>query len=122
MNLSCNNFTGRFPDVIQDLQQLKVLDFHSNGLSGDIGELFAGIRNVEYLDLSYNMFYGTVDLDLENVSSLAKILKYLNLSHNKLSGGFFGNEIVQLFRNLQVLDLGGNLVSGELPSFGSLVN
>ncbi|XP_052196898.1 probable inactive receptor kinase At5g10020 [Diospyros lotus] len=122
LNFSLNNFTGWFPGGIRNLQQLKVLDLHRNGLRGDVQELFSELRNVEQVDLSYNMFFGSLSMDLQNLSSLANTVQYLNLRQNRLSGGFFKDEAVSLFRNLRVLDLGDNLISGQLPSFGSLPN
>lgn len=119
LNLSVNNFSSSFPSGIRNLQQLKALDLHGNRLEGDITVVLSELRNVEYLDLSYNMFYGGISMSLENMSSLANTVRHLNLSHNKLDGGFFKNESIGLFRNLEVMDLGDNQISGELPSFGS---
>lgn len=113
---------GGYPSGIRNLQQLKVLDLHSNGLWGDIQDMFSELRNVEHVDLSYNMFTGSLSMDVTNISSLANTVSYVNLSHNELSGGFFTDEALPLFRNLRVLDLGGNQLSGLLPSFVSLPN
>ena len=120
LNLSSNKFRGGFPGGFRNLQQLKVLDLHSNQLWGNIGDLVQELRNLEYVDLSLNEFFGSISLPVENVSSLANTVHHLNLSHNNLSGGFFKSDAIKLFRNLVVLDLGDNQVSGELPSFGSL--
>ncbi|PSS21528.1 Inactive receptor kinase [Actinidia chinensis var. chinensis] len=122
LNLSSNSFNGGFPSGIWKLQQLKVLDLHSNRLLGDIQGLFSELRNVEHVDLSYNLFSGSLAVDVHNISSLANTVQYLNLSHNSLSGDFFHDEVIALFRNLQVLDLGDNQLSGELPAFASLPN
>lgn len=120
LNLSHNEFKGGFPTGLNNLQQLRVLDLHSNKLWADIGDLLPTLRNVEFLDLSHNLFYGGLSLTLQNVSSLANTVRYLNLSHNNLNGNFFLNDSIELFRNLQALDLTDNLIRGELPSFGSL--
>ncbi|PSS36722.1 Inactive receptor kinase [Actinidia chinensis var. chinensis] len=122
LNLSSNNFNGGFPSGIWKLQQLKVLDLHSNRLLGDIQDLLTELRNVEHVELSYNFFSGSLAMDAQNISSLANTVQYLNLSHNSLSGGFFHDDVIPLFRNLQVLDLGDNQLSGELPAFASLPN
>lgn len=122
LNLSNNNLKGGFPGGFRNLQQLKTLDLHSNEISGDFGALLPELRNVEYVDLSHNKFYGGISAGKENVSSLANTVHYINLSYNHLSGGFFNDESIALFRNLQILDLGDNQISGELPSFGSLPN
>ncbi|XP_050378273.1 probable inactive receptor kinase At5g10020 [Argentina anserina] len=119
LNLSGNLFKGGFPGPVSNLNQLKVLDVHSNRLWGHVSELLHEFRNVEYVDLSDNEFFGGIEL---NVSSLSNTLRHLNLSHNNLTGGFLDGESMELLRNLQVLDLGGNQIAGELPSFGSLSN
>ncbi|GMI86628.1 sucrose-induced receptor kinase 1 [Hibiscus trionum] len=120
LNLSVNKFDGGLPGGFRNLQQLRVLDLHNNTLRGDISELLGELRNVEHVDLSYNEFYGGLHASVENVSSLANTVRYVNLSHNQLNGGFLKEEAIGLFKNLQVLDLGDNSVAGELPSFGSL--
>lgn len=122
LNLSGNNFTGGFPSGISNLQQLRVLDLHSNDLRGDVGQLFAELRNVEYVDLSCNRFWGGLSVDSTNFSSLANTVHFVNLSRNELNGGFFSRDSIALFRNLQILDLGDNSITGELPSFSSLQN
>lgn len=122
LNLSSNNFSGGFPSGIWNLQQLRVLDLHSNRLWGDVQELFSQLRNVEHLDLSQNSFYGSLSMSQHHLSSFANTLHYMNLSRNKLAGLFFNEESMQMFRNLQVLDLGNNGLMGQLPSFRSLQN
>ncbi|KAL3527832.1 hypothetical protein ACH5RR_012488 [Cinchona calisaya] len=120
LNLSRNNLTGWYPGSTFNLNQLKVLDLHDNLLSGSVESMFSVLRNVEYVDLSGNSFAGSVALSAENVSSLANTVQYLNLRRNKLGGGFFGDDVINLFRNLRFLDFGENEIIGELPSLGKL--
>ena len=122
LNFSSNSFSGAFPSGIRNLQQLKALDLHGNGLWGDIASLLSELKNVEHVDLSFNQFFGSISMGSDNISSLANTLRYLNLSHNNLSGGFFKTEAVQLFRNLEVLDLGDNQITGELPALNLMPN
>ncbi|KAL1569589.1 putative inactive receptor kinase [Salvia divinorum] len=122
VNFSNNNFSEWFPAGIRNLQQLKVLDLHSNQLEGDVGELIPELRNVEHLDLSRNQFFGSLELSVENVSSLANTVHYINLSGNQLGGRFWGADAMKLFRNLKVLELAENEINGELPEFEQLPN
>ncbi|XP_044470361.1 probable inactive receptor kinase At5g10020 [Mangifera indica] len=125
LNLSRNKFEGWLPRSFRNLQQLRVLDLHSNQLKGDIGEVFSGLRNVEVVDFSVNKFYGGLGgVSVENVSGIVNTMKAMNLSHNGLDGMFFQRDVMGLFKSLEVLDLSGNAISGELPagSFGDLMN
>lgn len=120
LNLSWNNLSQGFPAGIRNLQQLRVLDLRSNGLWGDIGTLLSELRNIDYVDLSSNDFTGNLLVDAENLTGLGNTVKYLNLSNNKLSGGFFSNDAIPVFKNLESLDVSNNQLSGELPSFDSV--
>ncbi|XP_020698802.1 probable inactive receptor kinase At5g10020 [Dendrobium catenatum] len=122
LNLSWNGFKGGFPAGIQNLQQLRVLDLRSNELWGEVGAMLSELRNVEHVDLSSNNFYGGLFMDSSNLSSLGNTAKYMNLSFNQLSGRFFSNDSMKVFKSLEVLDLGQNRLIGELPSFASLYN
>ncbi|KAG1330798.1 putative inactive receptor kinase [Cocos nucifera] len=122
LNLSRNHFTQGFPTGIWKLQQLRVLDLRSNNFWGDIVVLLSELWNAEYIDLSDNAFYGGIRMDSGNLSSLGNTLRYLNLSNNKLNGGFFSSNSLRVFKSLDVLDLGYNQLNGELPTFDSLYN
>ncbi|CAL9173993.1 unnamed protein product [Musa hybrid cultivar] len=120
LNLSWNNFEQGFPTGIQNLQQLRVLDLRSNGLRGDIAGFLSELRNIGYVDLSSNGFTGNLIVDAGNLTGLGNTVKYLNLSNNMLSGGFFSNDVMHVFKNLEVLDVSNNQLNGELPPFGSV--
>uniref|UniRef100_A0A803NCD3 Leucine-rich repeat-containing N-terminal plant-type domain-containing protein n=1 Tax=Chenopodium quinoa TaxID=63459 RepID=A0A803NCD3_CHEQI len=122
LNLSNNRFSGGYPTGIRNLQQLRVLDVHANELWGDIGVFFSELRNVEFVDLSMNKFSGGLPVDSSNVSSLGNTIRHMNLSSNLLGGKFLTADTLSLFQSLVVLDLGDNMIGGELPSFGSLYN
>jgi Leucine-rich repeat (LRR) protein len=127
LNLSTNGFEGGFPVGLpvgfRNLQQLRVLDLSSNRFWGDISAVLSELIHLEKVDLSDNEFSGGFsDISRENVSGLANTLHLLNLRKNKFNGGFLKADVIGLFRNLEVLDLGNNEINGELPSFGSLTN
>ncbi|KAL6841951.1 hypothetical protein ACP4OV_028463 [Aristida adscensionis] len=116
LNLSHNNFTSGFPtDGIRQLQNLRRIDIRNNSFWGNAGDLLTELRNAEHIDLSHNLFTGRVDLGLESLTSIGATVKYLNLSHNQLDGGFFRNETVGAFKNLAVLDLSNNGIGGTVP-------
>jgi Ran GTPase-activating protein (RanGAP) involved in mRNA processing and transport len=116
LDLSRNNFTSAFPtDGIQQLQNLRRVDVRGNSFWGNATDLLAKLRNAEHVDLSDNLFTGTIDLDLRSLSSIGNTVRYLNLSHNNLDGGFFRNETVGAFKNLAVLDLSNNGLAGTVP-------
>jgi Leucine-rich repeat (LRR) protein len=122
-----NGFEGRFPVGspvgFRNLQQLRVLDLSCNSFWGDISGVLSELINLERVDLSDNGFFGGFsEISVENVSGLANTVHFVNLSKNRLNSGFFKAEVIALFRNLEVLDLGDNVINGELPSFGSLTN
>ncbi|KAJ0975197.1 hypothetical protein J5N97_017162 [Dioscorea zingiberensis] len=122
LNLSHNRLSGGIPAGFQNLQQLRTLDLSSNSLWGDVGLSLSEMRNVEHLDLSGNGFYGGIALDPGNFSSLGNTMRYMNLSGNKISGEFFSSDSIAMFRNLEILDVNGNLIGGQLPKLGSLTN
>ncbi|CAH2073323.1 unnamed protein product [Thlaspi arvense] len=119
LNLSANKFQGGFPSGLRNLQQLRSLDLHGNEFWGDVGEIFTELKNVEFVDLSCNRFHGGFSLSVDNISSISNTLRHLNLSHNALNGGFFSEDSMGLFKNLETIDLENNQINGELPRFGS---
>ncbi|KAK1678734.1 hypothetical protein QYE76_039582 [Lolium multiflorum] len=120
LNLSCNNFSSGFPtDGIRELQNLRRVDLRSNSFWGNAGDLLTELRNAEYVDLSDNLFTGAVDLELDSLTSIGNTARYMNLSHNKLNGGFFRNETVGAFKNLEVLDLSNTGIAGMVPRLDS---
>ncbi|GMN49683.1 hypothetical protein TIFTF001_018847 [Ficus carica] len=96
---------------------MKVLDLHSNELWGDIADLLPPIAQCRACRfepkpvLRLDFGFGGERLELGE-----------HRGGEDVSGGFFKGDAIKLFRNLEVLDLGNNQVSGKLPSFGPLPN
>ncbi|XP_047161813.1 receptor-like protein EIX2 [Vigna umbellata] len=104
--IECNNETGHIEML--DLRG----DSTSHYLSGSINitSLFE-LKNLEYLDLSFNVLYGSqIPVSIGSFQRL----RYLNLSRSGLSG-----TIPYELRNLsklEYLDLKSNGLDGEFPS------
>ncbi|CAI8607346.1 unnamed protein product [Vicia faba] len=109
--ISCDELTGNVTGI--------VLENHN--LTGEIKfHTLLDLKMLKNLSLAGNQFYGGLSITLENVSSLANTVRFLNVSHNKLNGNFFLKDAIGLFWNLRALDLSDNMIRGELPSFVSL--
>ncbi|KAM7525925.1 hypothetical protein LguiA_015827 [Lonicera macranthoides] len=76
LNLSDNALAEKFPEVVNSLKNLNVVSLRSNYFSDSIS---SGFQFVQVLDLSSNLFNGTLYLEFGG-----KNLRYLNLSYNKL--------------------------------------
>ena len=83
------------------------MDLNSNCLSGGCPS-WAGMQQLEYLDLSFNTLQGTVPNDLPPSISI------LRLSNNVLAGSLPRATSLQV--NLSYLDVSHNRLSGSLPS------
>ncbi|XP_024967603.1 probable LRR receptor-like serine/threonine-protein kinase At5g48740 [Cynara cardunculus var. scolymus] len=90
-----------------DLFDLKTLDLHNTSLAGEIENL-ASLRNLEYLNLSFNKLtsFGT---DLDGLINL----RVLDLKNNSLEG--LVPESFGAMMNLHLLSLENNQLQGTLP-------
>lgn len=89
--LERNNFSGTIPSFIFNASKLSILGIRTNSFSGTIPSTIANLRNLQWLDLSFN---------------------YLTSSTSELS--FLSS--LRNCRNLKVIDLTGNQLHGILPS------
>ncbi|KAJ6836741.1 putative leucine-rich repeat receptor-like protein kinase [Iris pallida] len=107
LDISENEISGRLPNFFS-LIGLSELILRSNYFYGSLPKFS---RNVEVLDLSNNLFSGTIDPAIgESMPSLI----LLSLSGNKLHGDV-PSSLCQL-QNVATIDLARNLFSGELPN------
>ncbi|KAK6159265.1 hypothetical protein DH2020_006579 [Rehmannia glutinosa] len=130
LSLSNNVISGEFPDFITGPKSLKVLNLSENALSGKIPQSVTSLRNLtivslrsnyfsgqipstiqsfEVLDLSSNLFNGSLPLDFGGEN-----LKCLNLSSNKISG-LVPREFASKIPENAIIDLSFNSLSGEIP-------
>ncbi|CAN6932058.1 unnamed protein product [Brassica oleracea var. botrytis] len=96
-----------FPTI---LQLGKVyMKLANNGFQGNLPSSLGNIKSIEFLDLSHNNFHG--ELPRSFVMN-GYFLKYLKLSHNKLSGQVFP-EFVN-FTLLWELSMDNNMFTGKI--------
>ncbi|KAL4555811.1 hypothetical protein LXL04_038439 [Taraxacum kok-saghyz] len=137
LSLSSNFISGELPELISGLRSLRVLNLSHNGFVGKLPESFSFLKNlnevtlnnnyfsggvpggfdsIEVLDLSSNLFNGTLPFDFGGGK-----LKYLNLSNNKLSGPVYQRFVENIPANA-VVDLSFNSLTGQIPQMMSLSN
>lgn len=116
LNLSLNSFTKSIPKGFELLSQLDVIDLHGNMIDGELAPEFLRLTLASYVDLSGNLLVSSAKEQGNFIRGVSPSVKYLNLSHNQLSGSNVGGD-PQAFGSLKVLDLSYNQLSGELPGF-----
>lgn len=82
IDFSDNEFNGKIPEVIGNLNGLIALNLSHNALSGSIPPTIGNLSMLESLDFSFNYLEGNIPRELANLHFLA----VLNLSYNKLVG------------------------------------
>ncbi|KAG8371006.1 hypothetical protein BUALT_Bualt13G0042200 [Buddleja alternifolia] len=114
VSLRYNFLQGTISNSVANLSSLNTLDLHKNELSGKIPRVIARLCKMQTLDLTMNKLQGELSDTFGNMSEcFLEALESLCLSVNRLSGHMtdqFGE-----FKNLQILDLGKNLLSGTIP-------
>ncbi|KAJ4702981.1 Leucine-rich receptor-like protein kinase family protein [Melia azedarach] len=115
LNLSSNGFIKTIPKGFELILGLQVLDLHGNMFDGHLDAEFFLLTNASHIDFSGNTFVGSSSQKF--VPGLSQSVKFLNLSHNQLTGSLVNGGELELFEDLKVLDLSYNQFSGELPGF-----
>ncbi|KAM7523753.1 hypothetical protein LguiA_013655 [Lonicera macranthoides] len=113
LNLSDNALAGEFPKVVKSLKNLSVVSLKSNYFLGSIP---SGFQFVQVLDLSSNLFNGTLSLEFGGEN-----LRYLNLSYKKLSGSVPLEFVKKILVN-STIDLSFNNLTGPIPQSIALLN
>ncbi|XP_047949704.1 receptor-like protein EIX1 [Salvia hispanica] len=101
---------GKEFEYSENLGRLKLVDFSSNRLTGNIPKSFSMMRGLRSLNLSRNSLTGDIIPDIGKMETLDS----LDLSHNQLSGKI-PTSLVEV-HNLGVLDLSSNNLSGKIPT------
>nr|XP_004516063.1 receptor-like protein 7 [Cicer arietinum] len=114
IDLSNNDLSGSFPTSILQLGSLSVLDVSSNRLNGSLQlDKFLELRNLTYLDLSFNNFSINVNVENADQTSFNNIAT-LNLAscNIKTFPSFLRNN-----SSLANLDLSYNQIQGTVPNW-----
>ncbi|KAL1556294.1 receptor-like protein EIX2 isoform X2 [Salvia divinorum] len=92
-----------------NLEFLKLIDFSSNRLTGNIPKSFSNMRDLNSLNLSRNSLSGCIIPDIGKL----EMLDSLDLSLNQLSGKI-PTSLAEIY-TLGFLDLSNNSLLGEIP-------
>ncbi|XP_016719131.2 receptor-like protein Cf-9 homolog [Gossypium hirsutum] len=112
ISLSQNQFSGHIKEF--QSKSLEYLYLDNNKLS-EFPQFLKGLKSLESLDLSCNKIEGKIPQWMQEVGNDS--LTYLNVSHNSLT------EVEHFpWKNIEVLDLSSNLISGNLPILPSTIN
>ena len=104
------DFAGEVPTWIGELSELTSLGLGGNALIGTLPTELASLNRLQLLGLDRNQLYGNIEL-FGNMRGL----KYLYLDNNFLSGSIT-EDWVENFPLMEELDLSDNIISGELPT------
>ncbi|KEH25051.1 putative protein kinase RLK-Pelle-LRR-XV family [Medicago truncatula] len=112
---SCVGFKGslfgKFPSLISELTELRVLSLPFNVLEGFIPKEIWNMEKLEVLDLEGNLISGSIPLGFEGLRKL----RVLNLGFNKIVG--MVPSVLGDIDSLEVLNLAANGLNGSVPGF-----
>ncbi|XP_057789477.1 receptor-like protein 7 [Salvia miltiorrhiza] len=111
LRLDENDLETELPDLFANFPSLTTLSLSSCGLKGSIPPTFANLTNLIRVDLSNNLFTGSLSSTLfEGLSNLID----LDLSYNLFTGSL-SSTLFEGLSNLVYLDLSSNSLSGNIP-------
>lgn len=134
LSLANNFLTGNFPQWIGQMSSLEYLDFSNNGLTGSLPTSMGDLKSLKFLSLSNNKLSGSIPTTIAEISSLSLVRLRGNTFNGSIPEGLFDMKLdeVDLSRNeltgsippassklsetLQILDLSGNNITGDIPA------
>ncbi|XP_020591560.1 probable LRR receptor-like serine/threonine-protein kinase At4g20940 [Phalaenopsis equestris] len=117
LNLSFNEFEKGIPTGLDVISSLESIDLSWNKLDGDVDWEFLMQTGAVNIDFSGNSLTSSNSNEMKFLSQVSDSVKYLNLSHNQLTGSLIDGGELSTFGSLRVLDLSYNRLSGPLPGF-----
>ncbi|KAJ9679622.1 hypothetical protein PVL29_021522 [Vitis rotundifolia] len=108
LNISNNHISGTLPNLTSYPSSLE-MDMSSNCLEGSIP---LSVFNAGWLDLSKNMFSGSISLSCGTTNQPGSGLSHLDLSNNRLSGEL--PNCWEQWKDLILLNLANNNFSGKI--------
>ncbi|CAL1358623.1 unnamed protein product [Linum trigynum] len=111
-----NQFTGSIPISLSNASNLVTLQLGYNNFSGSVPNM-ARSRGLDWFLIDHNFLGGGGADDLSFISSLtnATSLENLAIGHNNF-GDVFPLQFGNLSSRLRLLRIGGNKISGSIPS------
>lgn len=111
LNLGFLKLDGIIPRELSLLTGLKDLDLHGNDFQGVVPhKLVYSLRNLEYLRLHMNGFFGALQREITGLSKLRELYLFGNYF-----GGTIPPELAEL-KHLEVIDMYANQLEGTIPS------
>ncbi|KAK6121893.1 hypothetical protein DH2020_044367 [Rehmannia glutinosa] len=108
-----NLFSGNIPSSLSNISGLQIIDLPDNRLSGRVPDNLGRLTNLQRLNVGRNFLGGRVDF----ITSLTNCSRFqmLGLDSNQFSG-LLPQTIANLSINMNNLQIGGNKLSGYIPS------
>lgn len=116
LSLVSQGLWGPIPSTIGNLTSLEILNLSSNYLNGTIPSELLALKNLQTIILDHNKFSGYMPSWIGSVSGLTA----LSLKNNSLNGSLPSS--LSRLENLRILQLSMNHFIGEVPDFSNLTN
>ncbi|TMW88237.1 hypothetical protein EJD97_018870 [Solanum chilense] len=117
VNVSSNNFEGFLPEDLGNATLLEVMDFRGSFFEGSIPGCYKNLKNLKFLGLSGNNLSGEIPRELGELKAVETMI----LGYNQFEGSIpaeFGN-----MSSLKYLDLAVGTLTGQIPAeLGKLKN
>lgn len=126
LDLGGNSISGRIPEWIADLPDLRILVLRSNNLEGEIPIQISYLQRLQILDLAMNHLSSSIPPHLSNLLTLRNGFSSISQSTDLVYANFYKEEVNLMVKahiwaykyilsTFTSLDLSGNSFSGQIP-------